>query len=322
MSKTSPKVFIIVLNWNGWQDTLECLASLTNLNYPNYEIIVVDNNSENGSEEKIRTAFPDLTLLQSGANLGFAGGNNVGLSYALGRNFDFVWLLNNDTVVEPDALSELLKRAQTEPKVDMCGSTLVYYHNRDMIQAYGGGTYNKWLGLSKKLGHGRLRSEPVSAAEVERKLDYIEASSLLVSRRFLETVGLMNESYFLYYEEIDWVTRAGGAFRLGYTKNSVVYHKEGSSIGGSDYAVKQKSWTADYYAVRNRLLITRRFFPRALPTVYLSLIAVVLNRVRRRQWKRVKMVVDLALGKEKNSQTAHNPSTLCDFEALNGKSRE
>lgn len=294
MSKVSAKVFIVVLNWNGWQDTRACLESLEHLTYDNYEVVVIDNASRDGSEQKIREAHPDLTLVQSGGNLGFAGGNNVGIKHALLHNAEFIWLLNNDTVVESDALSQLVKRAQTEPKVDMCGSTLIYYHDRDMVQAYGGGTYNKWLGLTQKLGHGRLRSEPVDVAGVERKLDYIEASSLLVSRHFLDTVGLMDEGYFLYYEEIDWVMRASGKLRLGYARDSVVYHKEGASTGGSDYAVKQKSWTADYYSIRNRILITRRFFPRALFTVYLSLTGVIFNRLRRRQWKRLGMILRVA----------------------------
>ena len=300
MSK--PFVSIVILNWNGFRDTLECLASLEALTYDFYEIIAIDNASTDGSEQKIREAHPNLTLIQSGANLGFAGGNNVGIRHALQGGADYVWLLNNDTVVEPDALSELVKRAQTEPKVDMCGSTLVYYHNRDVIQAYGGGTYNKWLGLSKRLGHGKSRAEPVSATEVERRLGYIEASSLLVSRCFLDTVGLMDEAYFLYYEEIDWVTRAHGKFKLGYAKDSIIYHKEGASTGASDYASRPKSWTADYYSVRNRILITRRLFPHALATVYLSLVGIIFNRIRRRQWKRIKMVIDLALSRGKAPQ--------------------
>ena len=282
-----PLVYIVILNWNGWRDTLECLTSLEALTYDHYEIVVVDNASTDGSRERIRTVYPNLTLIQSGANLGFAGGNNVGVKHALLHDADFVWLLNNDTVVEKGALSQLVARAQSDPDIGMCGSTLIYYHNRDVVQAYGGGTYNKWLGLTKRLGHGSSRAEPVNAAEVERKLDYIEASSLLVSRVFLDRVGLMEETYFLYYEEIDWVTRARGQFKLGYAKDSVVYHKEGSSTGASDYATSPKSWTADYYSVRNRLLITRRFFPLALPTLYLSLTGVVVNRVRRRQWGRV-----------------------------------
>ena len=293
--QNAPKVFIIVLNWNGFKHTLECLAFLKALTYDHYEIVVVDNASTDDSEERIREAYPKLTLIQSGANLGFAGGNNVGIEHALLQDADFVWLLNNDTVVEPDALGQLIAKAQSDPDIGMCGSTLIYYHNRDVVQAYGGGTYNKWLGLTKRLGHGAPRAEPVSAAEVERKLDYIEASSLLVSRAFLDRVGLMEEIYFLYYEEIDWVTRARGRFKLGYAKDSIVYHKEGSSTGASDYAASPKSWTSDYYSIRNRLLVTRRFFPLALPTVYLSLFVVVVNRVRRRQWGRVKMVLDLAL---------------------------
>ena len=149
-----PKVFIILLNWNGSNHTLECLASLEALTYDHYEIVVVDNASTDDSKKRIREAYPDLTLIQSGANLGFAGGSNIGIEYALLRDADFVWLLNNDTVVEPGALGRLVARAQSDPNIGMCGSTLIYYHNRDVVQAYGGGTYNKWLGLTKRLGHG------------------------------------------------------------------------------------------------------------------------------------------------------------------------
>ena len=290
----APFVSIVILNWNGWRDTLECLASLEALTYNPYEIIVVDNASSDCSEQKIREAYPNLTLIQSGANLGFAGGNNVGIRYAMQKGADYVWLLNNDTVVEPNTLDQLVWRVQRDPEVNMCGSTLVYYHDRSKVQAYGGGVYNKWLGTSKKLGHGRSRSELVGTADVERKLDYVEASSLLVSRRFLDTVGLMDETYFLYYEELDWVTRAGSACRLGYAKDSIVYHKEGASIGGSDYAVKQKSRTADYYGIRNRILFTRNFYPHAVPTVYLGLIIALVNRLKRKQWRRVAMIVKFA----------------------------
>lgn len=291
-----PFVSVVILNWNGWRDTLECLKSLEALTYDNYKIVVVDNASTDGSEQRIREAYPNLILIQSGANLGFAGGNNVGIKHALLQEADFVWLLNNDTVVEPDALTHLVQRIQADPKVGMCGSTLVYYHSRNTIQAYAGGNYNYLLGTTKQLGQGKPRSRVVDVDAVEDSLDYVEASSLLVSRQFLEEVGLMCEDYFLYYEEIDWVTRAGGRYRLAYAPDSVVYHKEGASIGGSNYAVGEKSWTADYYSIRNRILITKRFFPYALITVYLSLLVVILNRVRRGQWKRVKMVACLVFG--------------------------
>ena len=309
MSIASPKVFIVILNWNGWQDTLECLASLDRLGYPNYEVIVVDNASENESEQKIRTAYPDLTLIQSGVNLGFAGGNNIGIRYALKQGAGYVWLLNNDTVVKPDALTHLVQRMQADPKVGMCGSTLVYYHNRNIIQAYAGGSYNHWLGTTKQLGQGNPKSRVVDIDAVEDNLDYIEASSLLVSRQFLEEVGFMCEDYFLYYEEIDWVTRAGGRYRLAYAPESVVYHKEGASIGGSNYAIGEKSWTADYYSIRNRILITKRFFPYALITVYSSLLVIIVNRLRRGQWKRVSFILKLAFSRYSECSGSGNSST-------------
>ena len=292
-----PHVTIVVLNWNGWQDTLECLSSLDNLSYPSFSIIVVDNASTDRSEEKILAAYPKLLLIQNAANLGFAGGNNVGIRYALQCGTDFVWLLNNDTLVEPNALTCLVERAQRKPKADICGSTLIYNHDRNLVQAYGGGIYNKWLGQAKKIGQGKARNSVIDVRGVELELDYIEASSLLVSRRFLETVGPMKEDYFLYFEEVDWFARAGDDFSLGYAADSIVYHKEGASTGASDYALNAKSLVADYYSVRNRILITRRYYPYALPTLYLSLFLVILNRVRRRQWRRVLMIFGLALGK-------------------------
>ena len=293
-----PLVYIVILNWNGWRDTLACLESLQHLSYSNYEVVVVDNASSNGSEEKIRTAYPDLTLIQSGANLGFAGGNNLGIAYALERDADFVWLLNNDTLVDPGALTCLVERAHAQPKADICGSTLIYNHDRNLVQAYGGGTYNEWLGQPKKVGQGNARTSTIDARSVELELDYIEASSLLASRQFLEAVGLMVDDYFLYFEEVDWFARAKGKFNLGYAKDSIVYHKEGASTGASDYLMNEKSLTADYYSVRNRILITRRHYPYALPSLYLSLFWVILNRIRRRQWRRVSMIIGLAFGRD------------------------
>jgi GT2 family glycosyltransferase len=111
----------------------------------------------------------------------------------------------------------------------------------------------------------------------------------------LEEVGLLQEDYFLYFEELDWAVRARGRFRLGYAASSVVYHKEGSSIGGSDRAKTAKSATADLYALKNRVRFTRRFYPYALPTVYLGLLLALANRVRRRQWDRVALIVRIML---------------------------
>lgn len=288
-------VWIVILNWNGWRDTHACLESLAGLDYPAYRVVVVDNASTDGSEAQLRALHPGLTLLQSGANLGFAGGNNVGLRYALAGGADYVWLLNNDTLVEADALTRLVEKMTRDPGLGLCGSTLIYEAQRDRVQALGGARYNRWLGSVRHLGQHQLRAQPIDEGAVEAQLDYLIGASLLASRVFLEEVGLLQEDYFLYFEELDWAVRARGRFRLGYAAKSVVYHKEGSSIGGSDRAKTAKSTTADLYALKNRVRFTRRFYPYALPTVYLGLLLALSNRVRRRQWDRVALIVRIMM---------------------------
>ena len=257
--------------------------------------MVVDNASSDGSEAELRRRHPGLTLLQSGANLGFAGGNNVGLRYALGSGAEYVWLLNNDTLVEPDALTQLVTKMQQEPDLGLCGSTLLYEGQRDTVQALGGAYYNRWLGTVAHIGQHEPWPQKLNEKQIEGRLSYLIGASTLASRRFLETVGLLQDDYFLYFEELDWAARARGRFRLGYAAKSVVYHKEGSSIGGTDRAKAGKSYTADLYALKNRVRFTRRFYPYALPTVYLGLLVALANRVRRRQWRRVQLIVRVML---------------------------
>jgi GT2 family glycosyltransferase len=281
-SSRCPKVQIVLLNWNGWQDTLACLASLQGIIYSNYEIILVDNASSDGSVDKVRDAYPSVKVLRSQENLGFAAGNNVGIRQALENGADYVWLLNNDTVVEPDSLSHLVQRMKERPEAGMCGSTLVYYENRERVQALAGARYNKWLGVAAHIGDGIPRRNLPTADKVESQMSYIVAASMLVSRSFIETVGPMNESYFLYYEELDWSTRARGCFSIVYAPKSVVFHKKGSSIGTSKQTTPaEKRFRSEYFMVRSRLIFTRRYFPAALPTVYLGIVGTVLIRLLR-----------------------------------------
>jgi FkbM family methyltransferase len=332
-------VAIIVLNWNGWRDTIECLESLQRLTYPNYQVIVVDNGSTDGSVEKIkdwaRGEIPveskfceydsdskpvqwieydrktaeaggvkekekelaivvvnrKLTLIQTGENLGFAGGNNVGLRYALSRrDFAYVWLLNNDTVVKSDALTCMVKRISDKPGAGMCGSTLPFYHDPKKIWALGGATYNKWFAISRCIRGFQPIDKAVDNQYIERCMDYIAGASILVSRTFLHDIGLMSEDYFLYFEEIDWAERARGRYTLTYAPNSIVYHKVGASTGSNS-----RSFISDYYKIRNKLVFTRKFFPLALPTAYLTLFASLLLRIFRWQWDRVWMIIKVTL---------------------------
>jgi GT2 family glycosyltransferase len=238
-----------------------------------------------------------LILVQNGANLGFAGGSNVGVRCALACNdADYVWLLNNDTVVRPDSLRKMVERLEESPNAAMCGAKLLYYHNPAVVQVLGGATYSKWFGLGRHIGLFRPADEPVDAGRVEKDMSYVAAACMLVSSAFLRDVGPMSEDYFLYFEEIDWTLRANGRYTLAYAGDSIVYHKEGASIGANNDRADEKSLISDFYSIRNRIKVTRRFFPYALPTVYLGLVGTMVNRARRRQWDRLWMVVRIMFG--------------------------
>jgi GT2 family glycosyltransferase len=171
----------------------------------------------------------------------------------------------------------LVERMEQRPDAGFCGSTLLYYYDPAKVQALGGSIFNSWTARGGHIGNGRDRDENVDRESVERELRYVVGASTLVRREVLEEVGLMNESYFLFYEEIDWAFRAEGKFALAYAPESVVYHKEGASIGSATKTVKQ-SVTAEFYMTRNRLLLTRSTMPKALPTVTLCVIVSLLHR--------------------------------------------
>jgi GT2 family glycosyltransferase len=236
-----------------------------------------------------------VVLVHTGANLGFAGGCNVGLRYAMARgDCAFAWLLNNDTVVEPTALAALVARLAERPDAGQCGATVAYYHRPDRVQARGGAAYNRWLATTRRIGDGEPAGARANAARVERSMSYVDGASLFVRREFLDAVGLMSERYFLYFEELDWALR-GADYELAYAPDAVVYHKEGRSIG-SHADGRRTSALADYYALRNRLLLTRQFFPAALPTVYCGLLGAAVNRMRRGQFRRALTALRILLG--------------------------
>jgi GT2 family glycosyltransferase len=332
MSTTSPpaigRVYISVLNWNGWRDTLECLESVFRLDYPDFRVVVCDNGSSDGSLDQIRRwaqgyvvveagnpslgaltrppvpkpiPFAEfapmdggpaggdvdarLILIQTGANLGFGGGNNIGLKYALNcGDCDFAWLLNNDTVVKPDALSQLVLRLKERPGAGMCGSTLLYYDDPATVQAYGGSVYNKWVARGGHIGAFASARQLPDVEEVERQMAYIVGASMLVRRSFLDQVGLIDEQYFFSFDEIDWATSAKGQFQLAYAPNSVVYHKEGGAMG-SHRVSSRRSAVSEFYAIRNRVLFTRKHYPFVLPSVLSAIGISALHRLVNGRWK-------------------------------------
>jgi GT2 family glycosyltransferase len=218
--------------------------------------------------------------VQTGANLGFAGGNNVGLRMALAdKSCEFAWLLNNDTVVESDTLRYLVQRMRERPDAGICGSTLVYYHDVNTIQAQGGSTYNLWLARIGHIGAGLRAGQRLREDDVESRLRYVMGASMMIRRQVLERIGLLDERYFLYFEEVDLCTRARKSYKLAYAAQSVVYHKEGASIGSSTVKGKRQSAKAQLYASRNRILFTRAHFPPGLLTVVPSVLVSTLARL-------------------------------------------
>jgi GT2 family glycosyltransferase len=302
---------VVLLNWNGWQDTLACLDSLFADGATPCRVLVCDNASRDESVAQIRAwaqarfgdAFAHLTradvdggarlagglrfaLIENGGNLGFAAGNNVGIRLALrDPQCTHVWVLNNDTVVLPDALGLAVQRMQADPGLGLCGSTLVYFDEPDKVQAFGGATYSRWTGRSRHVGAFLPRSAvPTDGRAVEAQMSYVVGAAMLVSRAFLEQVGLMQEDYFLYYEEVDWATRGAGRFRLGYAPASVVLHKEGASIGTS---ASGGSPLSVYFLFRARLRFCWRFHRAFVLSVLCASLLDVAKLARRRRWPQV-----------------------------------
>lgn len=212
-----------------------------------------------------------VRLLHAGANLGFAGGMNVGLRHAVDiDNPDYVWLLNNDTEVDPSALDELVNRASLDPRIGLCGSTLVEFEHHSRVQAWGGARYVPWRGRSLALGaFSETSATPSDPGGVEHQMDYVNGASMLVSRAFIERVGLMDERYFLYSEEHDWAHRGRRAgFGLGWAPRSLVFHKHGATIGTTPTGGSELSL---FYLYRSKAVFTLRHYPALLPIVLLWL---------------------------------------------------
>ena len=297
-------VYIIVLNWNGFEDTCACLNSVLNTEGCFYKIVVCDNASTDNSFQRLVQWADDnvvprlgranvvsleanqaesyvcgdssaLYLIQTGSNRGFAGGNNVGIRFSLNqKDSEFLWLLNNDTEVRSDTLAELLKRVRVRPTIGMCGSRLVYYDDRNRIQALGG-KINPRLGTTKHVGSGWPADLACDDEALSKEMDYPVGASMLINAELFRKVGLLNEDYFLYYEEIDLVLRAKPHFEVGVASNSIVYHKEGGSIGddNSDFT--------DSQFLRSRLIFAKRHYPQYYYLIRLSYALVALNRFRR-----------------------------------------
>jgi len=242
-----PLVSFITVNYNSLADTVEFLESALKVTYPNIEIIVVDNNSPTGKPtEEIRQKFPSVKFIFSDKNLGFAGGNNVGMREAIG---EYYFLLNNDTLLFPDFLEPIIEFMQLHPDAGIA-SPKVLYPDGKTIQFAGAIGISPFTGRGKRLG---LNEEDHGQFDMNYKTDLGHGAALIIPKKTVDIVGLMPEVYFLYYEEHDWteqIKRAG--FYMYYIGNSKIIHKESMSTGGDESPLKV------FYMTRNRILFMRR----------------------------------------------------------------
>jgi GT2 family glycosyltransferase len=308
-----PKTFVVVLNYNGWKDTVACVESLLRLNPPAAQVVVVDNASSDGSVQQLRAwargevvpelstpdaavstvpvpkpvlmqefcsakvadvptprQLPAVALISNSENRGYAAGNNVGIRFALAQGAEAVWILNNDTVVRPDALGAMVSRLLSKDRPGLCGSLIRYFHDPATVQCRGGGFTNRFTLLSNLEGRNMRVAQASAESEeaVERRLNFIYGASVLATREFVESVGLMDEGYFLYCEEQDWAFSAAKRFDLAYASHAHVFHKEGNSTGWSSSSFRPRML---YWLTRSRLRLAVRHNPWALPTVVLGI---------------------------------------------------
>lgn len=239
-----PWVTIVVLNWNRRQDTLECLASLMSLAYPRCEVAVVDNASRDGSVAAVRQSFPQVTVLENPSNLGYAGGNNVGLRWALARGADQVLLLNNDTIVHPDFLGELVRASLGHPEAGILGPT-IYFYDQPAVVWSAGGAIDWGRGQSSMID---LYERGPSGLGTARPVDFVTGCALLVKASVVARIGPLDERFFSYWEEVDFCVRARRAgFGILHVPQSRIWHKISP-------ASQQQSPQICYYMARNRLL--------------------------------------------------------------------
>lgn len=216
-----------------------------------------------------------VTLVEVGWNSGFAHANNIGIKMALEvPEVSHVWLLNNDTIVQPDTLTELKATADNDPDYAIIGSTLIYYHSNDLVQGIGA-RFNRFSGRTKLIGNKVGYRDLVSRFADMPKIDFVIGASMFVSRKFIKSAGLMDERYFLYFEELDWALRLRSDQKMGWSQSSIVYHKEGGSIGSNSSG--KGSSLSYYYLNRGLIIFYRKWYPQLVPLALLKSLFIIVR---------------------------------------------
>jgi GT2 family glycosyltransferase len=244
-----PRTAVIILNWNGLKDTIECLESLRRITYPDYQVLVVDNGSTGDDVKVLRERFGDyIHIIENDRNYGFAEGNNIGMRYALSNlSPDYLLLLNNDTTVDPNFLTELVKAAENDHEIGLLGPLVYDYYRKGTVRGTGAGQRIRWWrGKTTPLMSNKVSAE----ASGIREADSIEGSCMLTPRSMLDKVGMLDGEYFAYWEETDWCVRIRKAgYKVCCVLGSKIWHKVQPF-----YSDTHKL----YYLLRNDILFMRK----------------------------------------------------------------
>lgn len=266
----TPKVSIISINYNGAGVTCELLDSLKKITYPNVEVIIVDNASHEDSSSIFQN-HPWITFISSNENIGFAGGNNLGINAATG---DYFMLLNNDTEVDPGFIEPLIERMENDKSIGIVSPKILFHHRPGVIQFAGFNPINRYTSRGTSIGFGQ---KDIGQYNQSHATSRAHGAAMMISRRAVEKVGLMAELFFLYYEEMDYCERIRKAgFSIWYESGSKIYHKESMSTG-------KGSTLKTYYLTRNRLLYQRRNvqgIPFLFSIIFFTLVSIPKNSIQ------------------------------------------
>lgn len=290
-------ISIILINYNSWKDTIECINSIVQSKYNDFNVIIVDNCSSNdsavqleeylsGKEKTINSVsyinkekyliceYKDgeffnfnekefdkrIFLIKNNKNEGFSKGNNVGFRFSdKYLNNDYFWVLNNDVIIDENAMTELLNTSEKNNNLSFIGATILEYYNRDVIQCTCGGKYNIITTISKKENSGKKSSEILKLKE---NSNYISGCSIFGSKKIFKKVNFFSEDYFLYFEELDLMKKAKQkGIGKDWSQKAIIYHKEGNSIGSKNIK-RKKSELSEYYSNISCLTYNKKFYPR------------------------------------------------------------
>ncbi len=267
MKKENPLISIIALNYNQKEVTCEFLKSLHCLEYTNFEVIIVDNASNENPKGAFIDAFSDVQVILSSENLGFTGGNNLGIINAKG---EYYFIVNNDTEVTPDLLDKLLLPFYEDEKIAMVSPKIKFFNHPDTIQYAGFNLINPLTGQNGAVGSKEIDN---GQHDTPGFTNYAHGAAMLVSKKAADHVGLLPDQFFIYYEELDWsaqMIKAG--YKIYYQARATIYHKESVTMG-------KESSTKAYYHTRNRILFMRRNYSGwQLATFYAFLITAVIPK--------------------------------------------